>query len=692
MIRARDYLIDAVSRVPSRVQTKLLVAFLAIVVLLVLLGGVGLRVLGGMSQQVEELIELQRKIAAYRQVQHNTTSQLYGVSTALLLPDERVLDGLVRQLGQFGYDLDRLSHVAQGEVDILGQVRDDYDRFIEIVGRAVALARAGDIEAAREVQLTQAGPLAERLERLTNQLVNVAEADMLERITLSEATYARWRTGVIAMALGSVVLALGLGYVFSWSLVRPILRIEDRLGKIAAGDFSEQLEVASRDELGSLASNVNRMSQELDRLYRQIAERGRELERSVRELEALGEVSQAVNSSLELEVVLEAIASHAMALSSADAALFWAFDDAAGVFRLQASRNLTPSMAAALRGRPIGLGEGAVGLAGERRAAVQVPDVEADPSYAFAEVVRPAGYRAALAVPLLRDATLFGGLVLVRKTPGSFAPEAVALVQTLANQSVLAIQNATLFQALAEKTRQVEEASRHKSEFLANMSHELRTPLNAILGFTELIQDGIYGEVNEKVTQQLGRVQANGKHLLGLINDVLDLSKIEAGQLELQTAPFALADVVRSVESTVGSLALAKQLDLRIELPAALPIVDGDARRIAQVLLNLVGNAIKFTEVGAVTISARETGDAVEVSVRDTGPGIPPAEQARIFDAFHQVDSSSTRKQGGTGLGLAIARQIIELHGGQIGVASEPGEGSRFFFAVPLPTRGRHAA
>ena len=692
MIRARDYLIDRVSRVHARVQTKLLVAFLAMVVLLVLLGGMGLRVLGGMSQQVEELIELQRKIAAFRQVQHNTTSQLYGVSTGLLAPDQRTLDGLLRQLSQFGYDLDRLSHVAQDEVDILGRVRDDYDRFIAIVGEAVALARAGDIEAAREVQLTLAGPLAERLERLTNQLVNVAEADMLERITLSEATYARWRTGVIGMALGSVILALGLGYIFSWSLVRPILRIEDRLGKIAAGDFSERVEVASQDELGSLASNVNRMSQELDRLYRQIAERRHELERSVGELEALGAVSQAVNSTLELEVVLETIAAHAMALASADAALFWAWDDAARVFRLQASRSLTPSMATALAGRPIGLGEGAVGLAGERREAVEIADVEATPGYVFAEVVRPAGYRAVLAVPLLRDATLFGGLVLVRKAPGSFAAETVALVQTLANQSVLAIQNATLFQELAEKSRQVEEASRHKSEFLANMSHELRTPLNAILGFTELIQDGIYGEVSEKVQQQLERVQANGRHLLGLINDVLDLSKIEAGQLELQTAPFALADVVRSVESTVGSLAFAKQLDLRIELPATLPIVEGDARRIAQVLLNLVGNAIKFTEAGAVTISARETADAVEVSVQDTGPGIPPAEQARIFDAFHQVDSSSTRKQGGTGLGLAIARQIIELHGGQIGVASQPGEGSRFFFAVPLPARGRHAA
>lgn len=692
MIRLRDLAIDFVSRVPARVQTKLLVAFLAMVVLLVLLGGMGLRVLGGMSQQVEELIELQRKIAAYRQVQHNTTSQLYGVSTALLVPDDRVLDGLQRQLSQFGYDLDRLSHVAQDEVDILGRVREDYDRFISIVGEAVALARAGDIDAARAVQLNQAGPLAERLERLTNQLVNVAEADMLERITLSEATYARWRTGVIATALCSIVLALGLGWVFSWSLVRPILRIEDRLGKIAAGDFSEQVVVANRDELGSLAANVNRMSIELDRLYRQVAERRLELERSVRELEALGQVSQAVNSSLELKVVLETIADHAMAVASADAAIFWSWDDAVGVFHMQASRNLAPSMAEAFAGRPIGLGDGAVGQAGQKRAAVVIPDIDAAAEYTFSDIVHPAGYRAVLALPLLRDATLFGGLVLVRKTPGGFAPEAVALVQTLANQSVLAIQNATLFQELAEKSRQVAEASRHKSEFLANMSHELRTPLNAILGFTELIQDEIYGEVNEKVHQQLTRVQANGQHLLELINDVLDLSKIEAGQLELQTGPVALGDVVSAIQGSMGSLALAKRLALTIEVEAALPVVEGDERRITQVLLNLVGNAIKFTEMGTVIIAARRKDEAVEISIKDTGPGIPTSEQRRIFEAFHQVDSSSTKRQGGTGLGLAIVQQIVEMHGGAIGVESEPGKGSRFFFTLPIRAHQRSAA
>jgi CHASE3 domain sensor protein len=391
------------------VQTKLLVAFLAMVVLLVLLGGMGLRVLGGMSQQVEELIELQRKIAAYRQVQHNTTSQLYGVSTGLLVPDERTLDGLLRQLSQFGYDLDRLSHVAQDEVDILGRVRDDYDRFIQIVGEAVALARAGHIEAAREVQLTLAGPLAERLERLTNQLVNVAEADMLERITLSDATYARWRTGVIVMVLGSVVLALGLGYVFSWSLVRPILQDrgparQDRRRRFQRSRWRSRAATSWARWRG----NVNRMSEELDRLYRQIAERGRELERSVRELEALGEVSQAVNSSLELEVVLETIAipRHGAGDRPTPPSSGHSTRRPAGLSHAGQPQPDTIDGRGAGQPPDRGSARGRSGSPGERRAAVQIPDVEADPGYSFAEIVRPAGYRAVLgrAAPARGDA------------------------------------------------------------------------------------------------------------------------------------------------------------------------------------------------------------------------------------------------------------------------------------------------
>jgi signal transduction histidine kinase len=234
-------------------------------------------------------------------------------------------------------------------------------------------------------------------------------------------------------------------------------------------------------------------------------------------------------------------------------------------------------------------------------------------------------------------------------------------------------------------------ASQHKSQFLANMSHELRTPLNAILGYTELILDNIYGETSAKMRGVLERVQRNGKHLLGLINDVLDLSKIEAGQLTLALADYSLKDVVHSVFSAVESLVNEKKLALRIELPNTLPPGRGDERRLTQVLLNLVGNAIKFTDHGEIAIKASAENGAYTLSVSDTGPGIPAADQAKIFEEFQQADSSATKKKGGTGLGLSIARRIVEMHGGRIWVESEVGKGATFSITLPVKVEQQHA-
>jgi signal transduction histidine kinase len=245
-------------------------------------------------------------------------------------------------------------------------------------------------------------------------------------------------------------------------------------------------------------------------------------------------------------------------------------------------------------------------------------------------------------------------------------------------------ENTRLLNELKEKSRALAEASAHKSQLLGNMSHELRTPLNAILGYTELILDDIYGGVPEPMRRVLKRIESNGKHLLGLINDVLDLSKIEAGQLRLTLVKYSMADVVRSVFSAVEPLAAKKKLALRVDLPAELPGGHGDERRLTQVLLNLVGNAIKFTDTGEVTIAAVSDSGAFHVSVHDTGPGIAPADQAKLFQEFQQADNSLTKKKGGTGLGLAICKRIIEMHGGQIRVESAPGRGSTFSFTLPV--------
>jgi signal transduction histidine kinase len=295
-----------------------------------------------------------------------------------------------------------------------------------------------------------------------------------------------------------------------------------------------------------------------------------------------------------------------------------------------------------------------------------------------------AGYRSLLAVPLLIEQQIFGGLVIYRPESGSFSFEVVNLLQTFATQSVIAIQNARLFREIEDKGHQLEIASKHKSQFLANMSHELRTPLNAILGYTELIMDDIYGEVPERVAEVLERVQKSGQHLLGLINAVLDLSKIEAGQLTLSISDYSMMEVVHTAVASVESLAAEKQLTLSIELSPELPPGKGDERRLAQVLLNLLGNAIKFTDAGEIRVRVTASDGAFLVAVSDTGSGISEVDQAKIFEEFQQADSSSTKEKGGTGLGLSIAKRIVEMHGGRIWVESSPGHGSTFWFTLPM--------
>ena len=242
---------------------------------------------------------------------------------------------------------------------------------------------------------------------------------------------------------------------------------------------------------------------------------------------------------------------------------------------------------------------------------------------------------------------------------------------------------------LAKTVEDLEIASQHKSQFVANMSHELRTPLAAILGYAELMQEGFYEAQGPKSLDALTRIRSNGKHLLGLINTVLDIAKIESGQFTLSIAEYDIASVVETVRSATELLAQNKKLTLKTEVAKSLPFGLGDEQRLTQVLLNLVGNAIKFTDAGEVRVSATASNGHFKIDVTDTGPGIPDEHQGRIFEQFHQVDNSNTKAKGGTGLGLAIAKQIVEMHGGRIWVELKLGKGSSFQMELPIRAPGR---
>jgi GAF domain-containing protein len=382
------------------------------------------------------------------------------------------------------------------------------------------------------------------------------------------------------------------------------------------------------------------------RLFKELQERTQQLIESVEEMKALSEVGQAVSSSLDLATVLETIVARAVEISGTDCGVIYEYDDKSQEFNLRASHRMEAEAVEALKTARIRLGEGATGQAASTRAPVQIPDSTQDTSRTVSRV-RPVlnrlGYRSLLTVPILREQEIMGGLTVWRRQVGEFDPEVVQLLQTFATQSALAIHNARLFREIQEKGRQLELASKYKSQFLASMSHELRTPMNAVLGYTRMLLMNVYGELPEKVRDVHQRIDKSGRHLLGLINDVLDFSKIEAGQLNLTINPYSIKDVIQAVVTSTQSLATEKNLSLKITVPADLPAVSGDERRISQVLLNLVGNAIKFTDAGEVRIDAALENGALAVSVSDTGPGIPPSDMENIFEEFRQAEKSEIR-------------------------------------------------
>ena len=426
------------------------------------------------------------------------------------------------------------------------------------------------------------------------------------------------------------------------------------------------------------------------RLFQELETRTRELAQSVGELKALGEVGQAVSSTLDLENVLATIVSHAVQLSGTDCGVIYEYDEGTQEFHLRASHRMEEEVVDALRAAPIHLGEGVTGQAVTTRAPVQVPDI-LDQRESTGTRVRPMltrlGYRSLLAIPLFREQQILGGLTVWRRQSGNFKPEIVKLLQTFATQSALAIQNARLFHEIEDKSRQIEAANRHKSEFLANMSHELRTPLNAIIGFSEVLSEKMFGELNEKQSEYIDDIFSSGRHLLSLINDILDLSKVESGRMELDVTTFDLPLAIDNALTLVRERATRHGIRLHHTIDERLGDVAGDERKVKQILLNLLSNAVKFTpESGHIDVDAALTDGAVEISVSDTGIGIAAEDQETIFEEFRQVGADYSHKREGTGLGLTLTKKFVEMHGGKIWVTSEVGKGSTFTFTLPITT------
>jgi len=428
------------------------------------------------------------------------------------------------------------------------------------------------------------------------------------------------------------------------------------------------------------------------RLFTELEERTKDLTRSVRELKALGDVGQAVSSTLDLEIVLATIVARATALAGMDAGAIYEYDEVHEKFYLRTADRLPDEIVAALRAEPVQKGEGALGRMATSVEPAQIRDIMADASYRsrIRETLLRLGYRSLMAVPLLREDHLLGGLVVYRLDAGDFAQPVIDLLKTFATQSALAIQNARLFREIEDKGRQLEVASQHKSEFLANMSHELRTPLNAIIGFSEVLSERMFGEINEKQAEYVADILDSGRHLLSLINDILDLSKIEAGRMELESTEFELPSAIENALTLVKERAHRRGIALMHTVDDRLGLIRADERKVKQVLLNLLSNALKFTpEGGRIDVKAAICDGTVEISVMDTGVGIAPEDQMAVFEEFRQVGTAS-KKVEGTGLGLAISRKFVELHGGRIGVKSQVGTGSTFTFSLPVTIDRRH--
>jgi signal transduction histidine kinase/ActR/RegA family two-component response regulator len=418
-------------------------------------------------------------------------------------------------------------------------------------------------------------------------------------------------------------------------------------------------------------------------LVDELKSRGTELKGKVAQLEALREVGEAVGSSLDLDEVLDQIVSNAVRLTRTDGGSIMEYDESGDSFHVRAAFGSSSDLLEQLRAITIDRESTLVGRTALERKPLEVPDLaqaELDPHL---EILFRDGWRSVLAVPLLRGDKMVGVLVIRRRTIGSFPPDMSELLQTFASQSALAIVNARLFRELETKTKELEIASRHKSEFLASMSHELRTPLNAVIGFSEVLLDRLFGEINERQDEYLRDIWNSGRHLLELLNEILDLSKVEAGQMVLEPSTFGVGSALDYTLILLRERATQHAITVTVEVADDIGTIEADELKFKQVALNLVSNAVKFTpDGGSVSVRAYREGAALMVSVTDTGIGVPPEDQERIFESFQQGRRGAPKEEG-TGLGLTLSRRIVELFGGRMWLESTAGVGSTFGFSIP---------
>ena len=570
---------------------------------------------------------------------------------------------------------------------------------ISLVLRNTDLSRLTQVHAARAI--TAGAPL-EYVQEATdiqgrNVLTAYAPAAPLGWLVFVELpfeeAYAPLRASIerLGLLLLSGLLLASFGGVFlARRMVGPIQALRAGAARIGSGDLGQRIAVKTGDELEALADQFNDMAGKLQESYadleHKVEVRTHELAKSVRELRALGEVSQAVNSTLDLESVLNTIVAQAVQLSSTDAGAIYVSDEAQKELRLRATHGMGEAMIAAITQRGVGFGEATIAQAMAERAPVQVADLREAPVSPVQEIVLGAGYRALLVVPLLSPDGIVGMLVVRRREPGEFPESTIDLLQTFAAQSVVAIENARLFSEVEEKRQELAIASQHKSQFLANMSHELRTPLNAIIGYSEILQEEVKEAGQERFTPDLKKIEQSGRHLLGLINDILDLSKIEAGRMDLFLEDVEIAPLLDEARAIIAPLAEKNGNVLEVQLAKNLSSMRTDRTKLKQSLLNVLSNGSKFTHNGRLTLVAeRFEADRpmIRFTISDTGIGMSEKELGRLFEAFSQADASTTKKYGGTGLGLAITRHFCQLLGGDIEVASRPGEGSTFTITLP---------